>query len=160
MSMRIRAATEGEAGQLTALAMRAKAHWGYAPEALEGWRAELAVSAAAIRERPVFVAERGDAMLGFYSLRSAGGVCELFDLWVQPEAMGEGIGRALLDHARAQAALGGASELAVDADPNAEAFYLRCGAVRRGAVPAPIPGDPGRVRPQLAIAVVPYDVTG
>lgn len=44
----------------------------------------------------------------------------------------------------------GAVEITVDSDPNAEAFYLACGASRRGKVPAPIAGEPHRVRPQLA----------
>jgi len=59
------------------------------------------------------------------------------------------IGRELLNHALARAAQGGASEVTVDADPNAESFYLACGGTRRGEVPAPIPGQPERVRPQL-----------
>jgi len=41
----------------------------------------------------------------------------------------------------------------VDADPNAESFYLACGADRCGEVPAPIRGEPGRVRPQLAFVL-------
>jgi molybdenum cofactor cytidylyltransferase len=64
--------------------------------------------------------------------------------------MHRGIGRALLAHALATAARGGAAEVIVDADPNAESFYLECGAIRRGEVAAPIAGQPNRVRPQLA----------
>src|SRR5881409_2783348 len=58
--MNIRLAVEAEAQLLSALAMRAKAHWGYPAEALEGWRAELAVSPQGIRAKPTFVAMVGN----------------------------------------------------------------------------------------------------
>ena len=130
--------------------MRAKSHWGYPPEALERWRPELAVSPSDIRGRPTFVAVAGAEIVGFYSLRTSRAAWELDNLWVLPKFMHQGIGRALLAHALTTAARGGASEVTVDADPNAETFYLECGAIRRGDVPAPISGQPKRVRPQLA----------
>jgi len=67
-----------------------------------------------------------------------------------PQFMDRGIGRALVAHALETALRGGASSVTVDADPNAESFYLTCGAERCGEVPAPIPEQPERVRPQLA----------
>lgn len=148
--MKIRPAVESEAALLSDLAMRAKAHWGYSEEALEKWRPELAVSASSIRDNPTFVAVRDDAIVGFYSLHPSRAAWELDNLWVRPEFMHQGYGRALLTHALETAARGGATEVTVDADPNAESFYLECGAVRHGVVPAPIPGQPDRVRPQLA----------
>jgi ribosomal protein S18 acetylase RimI-like enzyme len=151
--MIIRPAVAAEAPDLSSLAMRAKAHWGYSPEVLEGWRAELAISDAQIRERPTFVAVVNGEAVGFYSLRPFPGSWELDNLWVRPEDMHRGVGRALLAHALATAASGGASEVTVDSDPNAESFYLACGARRRGAVAAPITGHPERVRPQLAFVL-------
>ena len=148
--MNIRPAAESEAPILSDLAMRAKSHWGYSTETLERWRPELAVSPTEVRESPTFVAMVGAEIVGFYSLRTSPTAWELDHLWVLPKFMHQGIGRALLAHALATAAGGGASEVTVDADPNAESFYLECGAVRRGHVPAPIPGQPKRVRPQLA----------
>jgi ribosomal protein S18 acetylase RimI-like enzyme len=148
--MNVRPAVESEAQLLSSLVMRAKAHWGYAAEALEAWRPELALSASSIRERPTSVAMVGSEVAGFYSLRPARGSWELDNLWVAPELMHQGIGRALLSHALATAVRGGANEVTVDADPNAESFYLACGATRLGEVPAPISGQPERVRPQLA----------
>jgi ribosomal protein S18 acetylase RimI-like enzyme len=149
----LRPATSDEAAVLSALAMQAKAHWGYPAEALERWRTELAVSPTAVRERPTVVAEVGSKVVGFYSLRPSGESWELFDLWVLPGFMRQGVGRALLSHALAIAARVGVTKVTVDADPNAESFYLQNGAIRFGEVPAPIPGQPGRVRPQLAFRI-------
>jgi ribosomal protein S18 acetylase RimI-like enzyme len=148
--MDIRPAGESEASILSDLVMRAKSHWGYSAEALERWRPELAVSPTDIREGPTFVAMVGAEIVGFYSLRTSRAEWELDNLWVLPKFMHQGIGRALLAHALVTAARGGAREVTVDADPNAESFYLECGAIRRGDVAAPIPGQPKRVRPQLA----------
>jgi len=149
-TMNIRPAVESEAAVLSDLVMRAKSHWGYSPEVLEGWRPELAVSPTNVREGPAFVAVVGAEVVGFYSLRMSRTAWELDNLWVLPKFMHQGIGRALLAHALATAARGGATEVTVDADPNAELFYLECGAIRRGDVAAPIAGQPNRVRPQLA----------
>jgi hypothetical protein len=66
--MNIRPAVESEAPILSDLAMRAKAHWGYSPEALERWRPELSVSPKDVRERPTFVAMAGAEIVG--SMRS------------------------------------------------------------------------------------------
>lgn len=60
------------------------------------------------------------------------------------------IRRAVETEATELSALAMHAKAHVDADPNAESFYLESGAVRRGVVPAPIPGEPERVRPQLA----------
>ena len=61
---------------------------------------------------------------------------------------GEGPGTALFEHARAAARAAGLGVLQIDADPNAEAFYLHMGAVRVGEVRSEIDGQP-RVRPLL-----------
>ena len=148
--MNIRPAQEHEAEALSALALKAKAYWGYSADMIESWRQELRVSSNTIASRPTFVAEVGDEIAGFYSLVPSSHSCKLDHLWVLPQFMDRGIGRALVAHALETALRGGASCVTVDADPNAESFYLACGANRSGEVPAPIPGQPKRVRPQLA----------
>jgi ribosomal protein S18 acetylase RimI-like enzyme len=148
--MEIRPASEAEAPLLSSIALRAKAHWNYPSEALERWRSELTVSPKDVRAKPTFVAVVDAEIAGFCSLRPAPSSWELDHLWVLPGFMHRGIGRALLSHALDVAASSGATEITIDADPNAEAFYLKCGAIRQGVVAAPIPGQPERVRPQLA----------
>ena len=152
--MQVRRAVAGDAEELSELVQRAKAHWGYARAQLEAWRSSLEVSAESVSAQPTFVAELDGQVIGFYSLVPSPEVWELDNLWVLPEFMKKGFGRALLEHALQTAAEGGATSIVADADPNAEPFYLRCGAKRIGAVAAPIAGQPNRVRPQLGWAVV------
>lgn len=147
--MAIRRASEGEASELSALAMAAKAHWGYAEELLCEWRPQLSITRQEIRSRPTFVITARGSIAGFYSLEAGDEAWKLEHFWVRPEFMRRGIGTRLLRHALQTAQAGGAARVTVDADPNAAAFYLRRGAIKAGDVPAPIPGEPGRVRPQL-----------
>jgi GNAT superfamily N-acetyltransferase len=148
--MEIRRAIESEAVLLSSLAMSAKAHWGYSKQALDGWRSELTVSAEDIYAKPTFVVIVAEEIADFYSLEPSAEHWKLDNLWVLPKYINRGIGGALLAHALETATKAGATEVTVDADTNAESFYVESGAVRRGEVPAPIPGHPARVRPQLA----------
>lgn len=74
-------------------------------------------------------------------------------LFVDPPAIGGGIGGPLLRHALEQAHELGMLSLVIYADPYAEPFYIRAGARRIGAVPSG--SIEGRVLPQLEIAVSP-----
>lgn len=151
--MNIRPAQPHEAEALSALARKSKSHWGYSSETIDSWKAQLSVSADAIASWPTFVAALEDEIAGFYALAPSGPHWSLEHLWVLPQYMGRGIGRALVAHALDTAARGGAVSVSVDGDPNAERFYLACGGKRCGEVPAPIPGAPQRVRPQFTFAV-------
>lgn len=53
--------------------------------------------------------------------------CELDDLFVEPDSMGLGVGRLLVDDVAKRAAAAGASHLDVIANPNALGFYERLG---------------------------------
>jgi len=152
-TMRIRRARQKEASALSILALRAKQYWGYSPEDIGRWRPILAISADDIAAKPTFVAEVEMEVVGFYSLVPTTQVCELDHLWVAPQFARRGIGRALLAHAVDTACLAGASSIVIDADPNAEPFYIACGAVREGMVAAPIAGNPARARPQLSLRI-------
>ncbi len=62
-------------------------------------------------------------------------------LWILPERIGQGIGRALFQHAVERAAARGATSLTIEADPHAEPFYLHMGATRVGAVTSEVDGQ-------------------
>jgi GNAT superfamily N-acetyltransferase len=132
--------------------MAAKASWGYSPAWLDGWRDQILLTPAQLQTWVVTVALAGPEILGFSALIPGQDVATLEHLWVTPPAMGRGVGRALLRHARVTAARLGAQALLIESDPNAEAFYLRSGAERIGTRAAPLPDNPARVLPQLRLA--------
>ena len=72
----------------------------------------------------VRVAERDGRRLGFSAvLEIAAGVCELDGLFVEPDAMRHGVGRALIADVVARAGAAGATSIAVIANPRAVEFY-------------------------------------
>ena len=138
-SATIRRARPEEASALSALAWCSKAHWGYDAAFLERCGAELAVTEADVARGNVTVAERDGALLGFAAL-SLDAPAELEALFVEPAAMGQGVGAALVEHARSAARRAGVDALLVESDPNAEAFYRRQGAEPVGERRSPTSG--------------------
>jgi N-acetylglutamate synthase-like GNAT family acetyltransferase len=131
--VRIRPAHAEEAGSLSELAFRAKAHWGYSAEFMQACRAELTYPEEVVAAGGFQVAEDDRQMLGFYALiKVSPTTMELEALFVDPKHLGRGIGSMLLDHARGTCARAGMERLVLQADPNAADFYQRAGAQRIG----------------------------
>ena len=146
----IRSATPADAGRLSEIAASAKAHWDYPPAWLAQWREALTLTPADVARWAVRVATNaGGTPLGFVAISPAQPRWEVEHLWVHPTAIGRGIGRLLLRDALRRAHAAGDIGLAIDADPHAAAFYLRCGAQPVGAVPAPMPGAAARTLPRF-----------
>lgn len=150
--MRIRSASRSDAEELNTIAMQAKAYSGYTADQMEQWRASLSTDPQSIEHWPTFVAEEHGHTIGFTQINPDNEVWELVSLFVHPAYIGQGVGRALLKEAVAVAKKAGQTALHIDSDPNAEPFYLACGAVRIGAEPAPIQSNSARVRPQLRMS--------
>src|SRR5918998_5762345 len=102
--MNIRRALPSDTAMLTRIALAAKRHWRYPERWIELWSEALTITPELILEHEVFLAAAGEVVAGFYALstRHSAGVLE--HLWVHPDYIGTGVGRALFDHAMAQAA--------------------------------------------------------
>jgi ribosomal protein S18 acetylase RimI-like enzyme len=75
-----------------------------------------------------FVAEAGGELLGAVGGYSWGGICELRQVWVAETHRGEGIGRALMQAALAEAAARGCAHVFLATyDFQAPDFYRRLG---------------------------------
>ena len=131
--LRFRRAEAQDAPLLTEIALAAKQHWGYPAEWMAEWRPDLAVTAGYILSQPVVVAEAEGGVVGFAGLSTLEGHRYLEHLWLQPQHIGRGFGRALFMEAVGLARSAGETELRIKSDPNAEKFYLKMGAVRTGA---------------------------
>jgi molybdenum cofactor cytidylyltransferase len=148
-----RPACEADAPLLSRIAAAAKAHWGYPPALMARWTDDLTVTAHQIATVPVeLVLEHGE-VLGFVMLKPGRTSWSLEHCWVLPAHHRRGIGRALLARAADIARAHQVHGLEIDSDPNAEAFYAACGAVRIGTLPAPIPGHAERVLVRMMLAL-------
>jgi len=145
--LEIRPARHQEAEAITKLVLASKAHWGYDDAFMEMARPELTVTPQWLEAVPTWVAEADAELLGMFGLGVDGEKADVEHFFVAPSAIGSGVGRLLWDRLVAEAEKTTASHIMIDADPNAEGFYLAMGARRIGAVPSAT--VPGRLLPLL-----------
>lgn len=128
--MRIREARPDEAQVLSGLVLRSKAHWGYDDAFLEACRDQLVISATDMTARRIIVAqdEQSGELLGVASLEGEAPDGTLGLLFVEPHAIGRGIGRTLYAHVLDAARDAGFKRLTIDSDPHAVDFYRALGA--------------------------------
>lgn len=114
-----------DAQLLSSISKASKAYWGYPPEWLELWRADLEVT-------PEYLARHYNFVLHWLPDRKVIGFCVLMEeahqlwvehLWVLPDYIGRGLGSALLTTALDQCIGPNHRSVRVIADPNAVPFY-------------------------------------
>ncbi len=98
MNLAIHRATPEQAGELSRIAQAAKAHWSYPQRWLEIWAPQLTFSPQYFEENEGWVACVDETLLGFYTLQEKDGIASIENLWVSPEHMGKGVGKALFLH--------------------------------------------------------------
>ena len=151
---RIRPARLDEGPVLTELAYASKRTWGYPEETLDEWNGPLAVLEEHLRDEAYFVAESTEggewSPVGFFSLMPVDEpfTLDLDHFWVLPETQGRGVGRLMFERAVLEARKAGAKRMTITAEPRAEGFYLRMGAVRIGGKPTTV-GKENHVLPLL-----------
>jgi GNAT superfamily N-acetyltransferase len=144
----IRPTNASELPALSDLCLRSKAFWGYDAAFIAACKDELTLTAGDLATSHVVVAENDGVMIGVAQLTADGQDAELDKLYVDPDHLGQGIGRALFDWAIETTRGTGARRMTIDADPHAQAIYERMGAYLIGTSPSG--SIPGRMLPQLA----------
>jgi N-acetylglutamate synthase-like GNAT family acetyltransferase len=150
MEMQIRRAKPDEAGQLTEIAHAAKRHWGYPENWIERWKDDLTITPEFISKHEVYLAVADTEIVGCCALVYGDSLAELEHMWIKPEHIGTGVGRALFLYLKERAVQLGLPALEISSDPNAEGFYQRMGAKRTGDVRSEIEGKP-RVLPRMTV---------
>jgi GNAT superfamily N-acetyltransferase len=141
-----------DCGRLTEIARAAKAYWGYPSAWLEEWRDILTVSPDLVDRATVFKAVIDEDVVGFYALTDDSDTVELDHMWVEPRAIGRGVGRRLFEHAVQIARQLGAARIIVESDPNAAEFYEHMGCARVGERHGTVGGS-ARTLPVLELAL-------
>jgi N-acetylglutamate synthase-like GNAT family acetyltransferase len=123
-------ADTSDVSQLTEIALKSKAVWGYSKELIESWKEDLTVTSKMIEGQKVFKFLQNDKIIGFYILNQPiHNSIELEFLFVLPKVIGKGIGKQLLMHAVEEAKLQKVKKMNLLADPNAVSFYEKHGFV-------------------------------
>jgi GNAT superfamily N-acetyltransferase len=136
----IRDARPDEAGALTELQRRASLVWDDTREALLAHPEVINVPVELLAS--VRVADDGEGPLGFSAvIPSTDGAAELDGLFVEPDLMRGGVGRALVEDAVERLRATGVERLEVTANLNALTFYEKVGFIAVG--PAETQFTPG-----------------
>ena len=117
-------AAEQDHTALTSLTLRSKAYWGYSAEQIESWRDMLTLTKKYIRANPTYVAKTDSKIIGYYSwICTSPETVELDNMFLEPEHIGSGYGRQLMDDFLSRMRTAGIRKILLYADPNAELFY-------------------------------------
>ena len=125
-----------EAAALTELCLRSKAVWGYDAQFMEACRDELTITPEMLNSSYLQVAESDGCLIGMAQVTLEADFAELSKLFVEPARLRCGAGRRLFGWAARTARQAGATELVIEADPQAAGFYRRMGAIDAGTVPS------------------------
>lgn len=126
-TIRIRPVRPDEGERLRAIALEAKAHWGYDRDWVTAWVAAGDFSTDALQANETFVADVDGSAIGWAMLVPRGEIGWLEDLWIDPPWIGKGIGTLLFERVAARAREQGARRLEWEAEPNAIGFYEKVG---------------------------------
>ena len=150
MQILIKRAIPNQAKTLTQIAFAAKRFWGYPERWIQLWAPILTLSPEYIESNEVHVAFVDGAPVGFYALSLNDDQASLDHLWVLPDFIGQGVGKALFGHALAQCEKNSVHILEIESDPNAQGFYEHMGAKKIGDAIGEVDGQP-RILPVLEI---------
>ena len=148
-SIVVRPARLEEIDDLTGICMRSKAHWGYDAAFMRNSRDALTVKSGRIAGGDVLVAELAGEPVGVAAIAPDDDGFEIELFFVDPGAMGHGVGTRLFRALAAHADARGISRLIILSDPNAAPFYEKMGARKIGS--APSESIPGRSLPLYEI---------
>lgn len=145
MQVSIDRATPQTHRRLSEIAHAAKRHWGYPEAWMRAWADALTITPEFIADNDVYTASVDEEIVGFYALVGEGAKVTLDHLWLLPAQMGAGVGRQLFNHAIETARQRGATEVEIEADPNAATFYEHLGATHVGENVYTLEGQPRRL---------------
>lgn len=154
VSYEFRQALPDDAAVLSALALRSKSYWGYSKDFIRSCEAELTVQTSDIDSvnTAYVVAEYKATVVGFFGIeKMTDAQYELTALFLEPDHIGRGVGRTLLQHAIQEVVSKGGGTLQIQGDPNAEQFYLAAGAKCVGTRESG--SIPGRLLPLFEIEI-------
>ncbi len=123
--MNILKAVPGDSEQLTDLTKRSKAFWGYDSSQMELWSDELSISPDYIQTNPVYKLLDEGEIHGFYAYKIMDqNTVKLDSLFIEPRFIGKGYGSLLIEDFLERVQDEKKLRVFLEADPNAQGFYL------------------------------------
>lgn len=126
--MKIEKAQIDDAKKLTELTIRSKSFWSYSAEQIEEWRDDLTISSEYIDQVNVYKLIEENELIGHYSYFELDQkTVKLDNMFLEPTLISTGRGKVLMNHFVQHVRDNGVEKIQLDSEPNAEAFYRKCG---------------------------------
>ncbi len=121
-----------QAAVLSSLTIRSKKSWRYDDLFMEKMKEYLEVPESMIERDIVYTMNRGDELIGFFSLTNDGKNDYLEDFFLDPKYIGKGYGRKMWQYMIEIASNNMVMNIIIESEPFAEGFFEKMGAVKIG----------------------------
>ncbi len=128
----IRKAKPTEANTLTDIAVKSESYWGFDSDFMESFKSIYKVTEDFINTNPTFVMEKGEYIVGFYSILASKDEASLEYFYIEPQFIGKGYGRLLWEHMLESCKNLGIKGVEIVTSPEAAEFYIKMGAIQIG----------------------------
>jgi len=132
--LNIRCARICDSEELTNLAIKSEAYWGYDSNFMEKFKAIYKVTEEFISDNPTFVIQEDENIVGFYGILIEKNKTSLEYLFIEPKSIGKGYGKLLWKHMVKNCEKLGVKEFEIVTSPKAKEFYIKMGAKVNGEV--------------------------
>ncbi len=113
---------------LTEITFDGKAFWGFSEAMLNTWKEELIITEKYILENETYILLINDQIVGYYSfVKLSEALWKLDNLFLFQKYISKGYGKFLLEDFLERSKISGVKSIILDAEPNAEKFYLKFG---------------------------------
>jgi N-acetylglutamate synthase-like GNAT family acetyltransferase len=137
----IEKATPSDSSILTEITKKSKAYWGYSPEQIESWAAQLTVSEEYLQNYTAYNLVLENKIIGYYAFKQVdASTIKLDNLFLLPDHIGKGNGRLLMEDFLKRVRDPKIDKLVLHSEPFAEAFYTKFGFTVVGQMETSIPG--------------------
>lgn len=126
--MKIEAARNIDAKELTDLTLHSKSYWGYSPDQINEWKNDLTISPEYLDQAEVFKLTDSNQLIGYYSfIELSHKKVKLDNIFLRTEFIGKGFGAILMRHFLQRVKDLGYLTIELESEPFAEEFYLKFG---------------------------------
>ena len=154
--MKIEKAIIEDAKELTELTILSKSYWHYSEQQIEDWKNDLTITEGYILEKEIYKLINENKIIGYYSFfKSNNSDLKLDNLFVAPISIGKGIGKKLMIDFFKRILMIEFDRVILDADLNAEKFYLHLGFKVIGKLETSIEN---RYLPIMEMDILPFQI--
>lgn len=140
MNITYQNATPADCNLLTNTALGSKRYWGYSEDYIATWADELTITDINFRRAELVKCFLDNQYIGFFELCDKGPYVRLEHFWLLPEFINKGYGREIISYIKSIAKDKGYKYIEVYAEPNANLFYEKVGAVCVKQILTNVPG--------------------